>query len=115
MDNESAFSALHLRPNSFEPPRKPKVILVKKAGPITCGLTQPEIAGGDPVPQPPGSNQPNRKSIRITTHNVESVIRGPIVDDHQLDSIVVPVPVFVPYTIERGRDEPLAVVSRHND
>ena len=111
VNDERALMTLHLAAQSFEPARKPKIILMEKTSPIAHRFTQAEIGGGYPVPKPSGSDQSNGKSIRITTHNLEGLIRGPIIDNHQLDSVVD----LVPYTFERSRDEPLAVVSRHNN
>jgi hypothetical protein len=111
VNNERAFGAFHLAPKSFEPARKPKVILMKKASPIARGFTQAEIGGGYPVSKSAGSNQPNWENSRKLTHNVQSAIAGAIVNDYQLNPFVL----LVAHTLERCGDEPFAVVRRHNN
>ena len=84
---------------------------MKKAGPFANGLAQAEISGRHPISKPPWSNQPNAENIRKTAHDFESLISRAIIDNHQLDPVVV----LLPHTRERRGDEPLAVVSRHNN
>ena len=105
------WAVLHLSPQPLKSAWKPKIILMKKAGPFANGLAQAEIGGRHPISKPPRSNQPNGENIRKTAHDLESVIGGTIIDNHQLDPVVV----LVPHTRERRGDEPLAIVSRHNN
>jgi hypothetical protein len=111
MNEERTLDILHLSPQPLKSARKPKVILMKKAGPLANGLAQAEIGGGHPVSKPPWSHQPNGENIRKTLHDFESVVSGTIIDNHQL----YPVVELVPHALERRGDEPLAVVSRHNN
>jgi hypothetical protein len=74
MKNKRAFGTLHLGPKPRHPARKPKVILMKKAGPIARSFTQTDIADGHPVSDSAGSKQPDRKSFSEVTHNIQSAI-----------------------------------------
>ncbi len=71
---------------------------MKKAGPFAGRLAQAEIGDGHPIPKPSWSNQPNGENTRKTTHDIECVIGGAIIDNHQLNPVVV----LVPHTLERG-------------
>jgi hypothetical protein len=111
VDYKRAFGAFHHTPKSCESTRKPKVILMKKAGPIASGLTQTEITDGHPVSDSTGSNQPNRKNISKVTHNIESVVRRAIIDNHQLNLVIV----LATHALECRGQESLAIVRRHNN
>jgi hypothetical protein len=111
VNDERALVALHLTPKSRQPTRKPKVILMKKAGPIADRLTQPEIGGGHPIPKSAGSNQPNGQNTCKPAHNIEGVIGGAVINNHQLNAVIV----LVPYTFQCRSDKFFAVVRRHND
>ena len=103
--------ALHLLFEfSRKPARKPKVILMKEAGPVADGFAQTEIADGHPVSEPAGSEQPKGKISGKTTNNIERAVSRAIVDDHQLDRVVM----LAAHTLECCGDEPLTVVGRHN-
>jgi hypothetical protein len=111
VDDERAWVALHLTAKSFEPARKPKVILMKKASPIAGGFTQTEIAHRNPVSTSPGSNQPDGENSSKTMHDIERVIGGAIIDNHQLNPVVL----LIPHTLECGGDELLTVVRGHDN
>ena len=72
--HERGFRLLHLTPKSRNPARQPKVILMKKAGPISPCLTQSEIGGRHPISDSAGGDQSNRKKLGKVTHDVESAI-----------------------------------------
>ena len=71
---ECALCTTHFAPKPCHPTRKPKVILMKEAGPIALGFTQTEVGDGHPVSNSPRSDQSDRKSPGKIAHNVERAI-----------------------------------------